>query len=284
MYRFLVTPRWLGGLAAALAVAAVMVLLGLWQFSRYETRSEINGRIDAAEVAEPVPVDALLASPATGQRLGPAPDEGAVWSPVSATGRYDPAYQILVRGRSLQGKVGYEVVTPLVLADGSAVLVDRGWLPAAGTARPEPSAVPPPPGGEVTVVGHLRRSESRSTPVEEIDGVRQSRRIVAAEVAPLVPYPVRDGYVQLIRQTPPLDGLTPVPAARENAMLNAAYAVQWWIFAGLVLGGYGWLARREARQRRQPTEDQRRQPAAERRRQPADAGESPPAQVPAGAE
>lgn len=241
------SPRWLAGFAAALAVAAVMVLLGLWQFDRYQTRAAINGRIEAAQTAAPVPVDALLPPP-TGPGLGPAPPEEAVWSPVTVTGQYDSANQILVRGRSLEGRTGFEVITPLRLADGSAVLVGRGWVPASGSARPEPSAVPPVPGGEVTVVGYLRRSESRPQPVEEIDGVLQSRRINPAEVAPMVPYPLRNGYVQSVRQEPPIDeALTPVPPARENSVLNAAYAVQWWIFSGLVLGGYVWLARREGK-------------------------------------
>ena len=51
--------------------------------------------------------------------------------PVTVTGRYDPAHEILARVRTLHDNVGFEVITPLVLADGTAVLVDRGWIPAA---------------------------------------------------------------------------------------------------------------------------------------------------------
>ncbi len=40
MYRFLLTPRWLGFLALALVAATVMVLLGNWQHGRYELRKE----------------------------------------------------------------------------------------------------------------------------------------------------------------------------------------------------------------------------------------------------
>jgi len=249
VYRFLVSPRWLAGLAAALVVAAVMVLLGGWQFDRYQTRTAINERIEAAHSAAPVPVDAVLPPP-TDAPVGADPAEEAVWTPVTASGRYDPAHQVLVRGRSVEGRVGYVVVTPLVLPDGSAVLINRGWVPATGGARPEPSAVPAALRGDVTVVGYLRRSESRPQKVEQIDGILQSRRITAAEIAPLVPYPLRGGYLQAIRQNPPADeeALRPVPASRENAVLNAAYAVQWWIFSGLVLGGFVYVARREARQ------------------------------------
>jgi hypothetical protein len=32
--------------------------------------------------------------------------------------------------------------------------------------------------------------------------------------------------------------------------MNAGYTVQWWAFAGLALAGFGWAARKEARDRR----------------------------------
>ena len=101
MYRFLLTPRWLGILAGALALATVMSLLGLWQLSRYEQRSEINDRIDAG--GEPVPLERVLAAPAPGAGVGAPPPAGTHWSPVTVTGRYDAAHQVLVRGRTVQG-------------------------------------------------------------------------------------------------------------------------------------------------------------------------------------
>lgn len=250
MYRFLLTRRWLTRLTVALVVATVMSLLGMWQLSRYETRAAINARIDAADLAAPLPLDAVVPAPVPGQDVGPAPPEDAVWSMVRATGRYDPAHEVLVRARSVQGRVGFEVVTPLVLADGPAVLVNRGWVPPPDAGIVERPDVPAPPDGEVTVVGRIRQSESRPRPVESHDGALQTRRITATQLAPHLPYPLHDGYVQLETQAPPADlELTPIPISRENALLNAAYAVQWWIFAGLVLGGVVWFARREARQR-----------------------------------
>ena len=54
MYRFLLTPRWLGGLALAIAAAVVMVFLGIWQWHRYEERSAVNNRIDAADTVAAV--------------------------------------------------------------------------------------------------------------------------------------------------------------------------------------------------------------------------------------
>lgn len=246
MYWFLLRPAWLGRLAAALALAAVMSLLGLWQLDRFEQRSAINERIDAAEADTAVPLPQLVPAPGPGQEVGPAPPEQAGWAMATVTGRYDPAHQVLVRGRTVSGRVGFEVLTPLVLADGSAVLVDRGWVAAAGdgaAARPE---LPAAPDGQVSVVGRVRPSESGSRLVERRDGVLETRRIDLTALAPHLPYPLHGGYLLLESQQPPGEaGLTTIPPRRENSWLNAGYAVQWWLFAALVLVGFGWLARRE---------------------------------------
>ena len=61
---------------------------------------------------------------------------------MTVTGRYDPQHEILARARTVNGRVGFEIVTPLVLADGTAVLVDRGWVPPAGAGAATPAARP----------------------------------------------------------------------------------------------------------------------------------------------
>lgn len=242
MYRLLLTPRWLGIMAGALLLATVMVLLGTWQLSRYEQRSEINERIGAE--GRPVPMTQVLAAPQPDETVAAAPPADRRWLRVTATGRYDAAHQVLVRGRTVQGRVGYEVVTPLVLADGSAVLVDRGWLPPSPEGMTTTPRVPAPPAGVVSVTGRVRPGEGGGPTVQLRDGVLQTRRIDLPALAPHLPHQIYGAY--LLAEAPADDGLTPVPVRRENAWLNAGYAVQWWIFAGLVLAGTGWLARREA--------------------------------------
>jgi cytochrome oxidase assembly protein ShyY1 len=250
VYRFLFTPGWLARLAAALAIAAVMVLLGNWQLSRYEERSAVNARIDAAQVETAVPLGELLAAPDTGDEVGPAAPAGAIWTMATATGRYDPEHELLARGRTVDGRVGFEVLTPLVLADGSAVLIDRGWVPPAEAGLAAAPEVPRPPAGSVTVAGRVRPSESEGSPVERHGGAPQTRRIHLDSVAAGLPYPLYGAYLTLDSQQPPTDpGLTPIPVRRENAWLNAGYTAQWWLFAAMVLAGFGWLVKREGRRR-----------------------------------
>src|SRR5690606_39584623 len=95
---------------AALVIATVRVLLGAWQWSRYEERAAVNARIDAARAETAAPLAETLAPPPAGSPLGPAPPDDTLWSMVTATGRYDPAHEVLVRGRTISGRVGFEVL------------------------------------------------------------------------------------------------------------------------------------------------------------------------------
>jgi cytochrome oxidase assembly protein ShyY1 len=233
VYRFLLTPRWLGFAALMLALAAAMVGLGFWQLSRYHERSDINARIDAAARTAPVPLGQVLTA-------GHVPPAGAAWTRVTATGRFDSGHQILARDRSLDSTVGFEVLTPLVLTDGTAILVDRGWLPPTTAQR-----IPAPPTGEVTVVGRVHLPESRSDPPLRIDRSVQVRRIDPGRLTDVVPYRLVGGY--LLLDQPRDASLAPIPSDHENAAMNAGYVVQWWAFAVVTLGGFVWAARRQAR-------------------------------------
>ncbi|TDC28741.1 SURF1 family protein [Micromonospora sp. 15K316] len=249
MYRFLLTPRWLGYLALALVAAVVMVFLGNWQLDRYQGRTEINERIDAGQRMTPAPLGDALPAPTGGAGTsGPAPAEEKVYTRVTVTGRYDATNIVLVRGRTVESRVGFEVLTPLVLPDGSAVLVDRGWIPPApggALARPE---LPATPGGDVTVVGRVHESESRPDAVTRRDGRLETRRIDVSRLARELPYPVYGAYVLLDEQTPQADPtFTAVTVGHTNNWQNFGYVVQWWLFAVMTLFGYGWAARREAR-------------------------------------
>jgi cytochrome oxidase assembly protein ShyY1 len=247
VYRFLLTPRWLAAAAVIVIASVVMVFLGNWQLHRYQERSAINDRIDAADSVAPVPLTSLLARPTTPGAAGPAPGEDLAWTKVTVSGRYDPAHEIQARGRTVDGRVGFEIVTPLVLADGTAVLVDRGWVPpAGGTAIAAPMASPPPT-GTVTVEGQIHRSESRPAPVDRRDGRLDTRRIAVPRLAEQMPYPVYGAYVLLTGQTPAADaGYTRVPIEHEDAWQNGGYAVQWWLFAVMALVAFAWQARKEA--------------------------------------
>jgi cytochrome oxidase assembly protein ShyY1 len=251
VYRFLLTRRWLGYAALTVLLATVMVLLGFWQLDRYHQRSAVNARINASATVEPAPIERVLTDPpanGTGHRVGAAPPANAAWTRVTVTGRYDKAHEILVRNRTVEGAVGFEVVTPLVRDDGTAVLVDRGWVPPAPGGAIAMPDVPPAPDGTVRVIGRIHLPESRAGRMERVDGVLATRRIAPVEIADVVPYPLLGAYVTMQQQDPPADRrFTEVQPEQENALQNGGYVLQWWTFAAMTFFGFGLLARKEAR-------------------------------------
>jgi len=126
----------------AAGVIALFCRLALWQYHRAHER-EI--RIAAARAA--------VSSPAT--RLGAAPAESPLFAHVYADGRYDGRHQILLQERPQpHGQaVGVEILTPLRLASGATLLVNRGWVPADAEGRTRADLTPP--AGRVRVSGYL---------------------------------------------------------------------------------------------------------------------------------
>jgi cytochrome oxidase assembly protein ShyY1 len=241
MYRFLATPKWIGFAALMAVLAATMVVLGLWQLSRYHERSASNARVDAATGAAAVPVGQVLS-------VGRPPPARVAWTKVRLIGVYDPQHEILARDRTVDDTVGFEILTPLVLDDGTAVLVDRGWLPPGASGALAVPRVPAAPTGEVTVVGRVHLAESRPDTPRHIDGVVQVRRIDPDRLASDIPHPLYGGYVLLDSQQPAAShAFSAIPTDHQDSLMNAGYVVQWWAFALLTLGAFGWAARREAR-------------------------------------
>lgn len=237
MYRFLLRPRWI---ALAIIVALLVggfVQLGRWQLHRLDDRRAHNAVITTNGSAAPAPVDAVLAPG--------RPVAEREWTRVRARGEYDGTHQILVRYRSLEGEPGFNVLTPLVSAGGTAVLVNRGWVPrTASVAAPDP---PPVPGGEVAVVGRVRPSEE-AEPGSGRPQAGQVRFIDVEQIAAGLPYPVVGGYLELVEPPGARSGALPraLPPPELSEGPHLSYAVQWFLFAVIAVAGVGFLAYDEA--------------------------------------
>jgi cytochrome oxidase assembly protein ShyY1 len=243
-YRFLRQPKWIAFTALILLLVVVMLNLALWQLRRLDERRDRNDRVAAALAATPVPIG-------DGQDV-------AEWTTVSATGTFDPSQQVLIRNRSYRGQPGYHVVTPLVGTDGTAVLVNRGWVPLAGDD--DQLDVPPPPTGEVTVIGHVRPSQRRGrffSPSDPADGrLEQLYRVDVPRVSEQAPYPLLPVYVELTSLDPPVRPASepgaivlpiPVPPPEQGDGPHLAYAGQWVLFSACAVVGWVIVVRRRAR-------------------------------------
>lgn len=231
---------WAAGALFVVVLSVAFVWLGDWQFGRHETKVVRNERIDTNYFAPPVPLTSVLASPST-----PLPPREQ-WRPVQVRGTYEPDRTVLVRNRPLRGVFGYEVIVPLRQADGSAVLVDRGWIPNGRTGA-EPDSVPAPPTGTVTVVVRLRPGEP---PLDRDPPPGQELRIDLARIAAGTGGPVYQAYGVLASEDPtPSEAPTLLPHPDEDLGPHLSYSFQWAVFALAAYVVFGYYLSKEARRR-----------------------------------
>lgn len=240
---FLISRRWV---VFALVVALLAYLawwLGQWQFSRLDDRQQRNAVFTTNVAADPIPAAEVLSS----QREVPPRLE---WRRISARGSYDPERTVIVRYQTREGSSGVDVVVPLLLPDGTAVAVDRGWLPTAnnGTSVAE---VPPPPTGEVEITGWVRRNaigDSTTVTADSADALASTRAISSVTISERIGLDLLNGFVELESETPtPAEPLLAVELPETGNGPHFFYGLQWWFFGVLAVGGFGYLVYDERR-------------------------------------
>ncbi len=245
MYRFLLTPRWLGITALALLAIPFCVFMGTWQLSRFDARVAAHRSAGHVQARHTAAIPLRQALPGAASQV----DQDTVGRTVTATGRFDPGHQLLVPGRYLGARAGFYVLTPLRTLT-AALPVVRGWLPGSAS---HPGTVPPAPAGQVTVTGTLQASEGVGDPGADAGGglpPGQLGMISAASLVNLLPYRVYDGWITVTTAPAPLRPVR--PAAAPNSGLDAeefqnlGYTAEWFVFAGFVVFSWIRLARREA--------------------------------------
>ncbi len=187
MYRFALRPRWIVLHVFVLGVVVTCAVAGLWQLSRLSERRERNDRIRAAMEGPARDVSDV--------------DDAETFQNVRATGTYDVKNEVILRNRSLNGSPGNHVLTPLVIDDDVAVIVDRGWVPAEHDEAPVAQASPPE--GEVTVRGLMLDAEPQRPLQPDDPGsgrLNSVRRINPVRLAEQMPYRLLPTYIQLREQ------------------------------------------------------------------------------------
>jgi cytochrome oxidase assembly protein ShyY1 len=231
-FGFLLSRRWILFALVVAVLAYATWWLGGWQFGRLHDRKAQNSVVRANENRAVAPVADVLS---TG-RDATGPDE---WRVVSATGTYDASHTVVIRYRIRDGAQGVDVVVPLVTADGTALLVDRGWLETdpSGADRGD---IPAPPAGQVDVTGYVRMNGTGdSTHVSDLS----ARAISSDSIGPAIGRPVFGGFVALKSEDPqPETKLETVELPELNNGPHFFYGLQWWFFGLLAIFGFFYLA------------------------------------------
>ena len=248
MFKFLWSGRWLGWFLLVCLLSAVCTALGMWQMDRRDAVREDIGNVVNNYDAAPVPFEEA-------EQLFEAYDPASEWLPVEMTGVYDTANQRIVRNRPLSGRAGYEVLVPLKLADGTAVVINRGWLPIGNNEAGRPDSVPAAPSGEVTVVARIKPAEptlQRGAPEGQLASID------LAKYRDELGYDVEQAAYGLMASEDPGPAVgpeaAPKPSVDEGPHLS--YAMQWFAFGVMLFIGLGYAAWQEAQNLRYGDDDE----------------------------
>jgi cytochrome oxidase assembly protein ShyY1 len=255
-FRFLLSRRWALFALTVVLIAWAAWLLGQWQFHRLHDRKQSNHVVQTNERRTPAAVADVLA-------VGRPVADDDEWRLVTVTGTYDTDHTIIWRYRTDDdGAQGVDVVVPLVTADGTAVIVDRGWMATpSNEAHPD---VPAPPAGEVTVTGYVRADGTGSS--IRVDDL-STRALSSKTIGPAIDRPVYGGWLALHSEDPaPAEALVPASLPDLGNGPHFFYGLQWWFFGALAIFGFSYLLYDEWRS------GKGEELAAERRRAKADRG------------
>lgn len=217
-------PFW----ASFFTVLALILLtcLGIWQFKRLAWKTALIERMTAQAQIDPGTVQWGAAD------LTPAKE----FERGTLHGTYAPRAPVLIGPRTHRGKAGFHVLSPLRLADGEWVWINRGWAPT-GFAPQTPVADPSP----VRVFGMIRKPERPNpfTPDNrpdqdqwyrmDLEAMTQARKL-EGPVAPVVLYTLGNP-----QETP-----FPDPSALNFQPPNnhLGYALFWFSMAGVLAAIY----------------------------------------------
>ena len=228
------------------------VALGTWQVQRRAWKlaliERVEQRVHAAPVALPPRPEWPQVSAASHEYL-----------PVTAQGQWLPEKTVLAQALTELGS-GFWVMTPLQLADGTQVLVNRGFVPQAQRAQWLATPLPASAPTTATIQGLLRMSEPdggflrTNAPAEQRwysrDIAAMGRALQLPQVAPFfidagltpppgsAPTPVADSAW-------PRTGMTVIRFSNSHLV----YALTWYGLALMVAGAGWYVARYERRLR-----------------------------------
>ena len=238
-YRFVRRPQWIAGHLIVVLAIGLFISLGFWQLRRHDERAGIDARLE----------DRIAAAPIDAAAARELEIDAVDLRRVSATGVFDTSEELILQARSFNGRSGHNVLTPLVLDTGEAIIVNRGWVPIDVVGPPVADAAPGR--GTVTIVGVARPTEVRRGlgPTDPADGVLDRvNRVDLARIQQQSSHPLAGFYLQLLEPANltgfPLTLDEPVPGGGPP---HLAYAVQWFLFSLVVGVGYPLLLRSTAR-------------------------------------
>jgi surfeit locus 1 family protein len=211
-------------LASAFFAALLFIRLGIWQLDRRDERrarnAVVRARLDSAEVD----VGEL-----------PAESSSRRFRRVRVRGIPDYDHELVLANREPKGSPGVELLTPVRFPGrDTAVIVNRGWVYSPDAATVDLDRWHD---RDSVFIGYV--DEMPRTGGGRLAGrPRVQIPLTLSAIAETLPYPVAPFYVVVVSDsTPAQDRPARVgfPALDEGPHLS--YAIQWFAFALIALGG-----------------------------------------------
>jgi surfeit locus 1 family protein len=210
----------------AVSLAAIFVSLGFWQLRRLSARRDVNTMLAARRAAPEVELDSL-----------PRDTASAHFRRVHVRGSYDHPQEIILTLRGRNGSPGVNIFTPLLQPrKDTIVLVNRGWVYA-----PDGITVDTKPWREADTLNGTGYIETFPTkgPFEPPNPARPRsfRRLNRSDIQKVFPYPIANYYVVLTdsAESSSVPPRVEAPPLDEGSHRN--YAIQWFSFAAIAVGG-----------------------------------------------
>jgi surfeit locus 1 family protein len=235
------TRRWIFATLFVLAGSTLCIRLGIWQLDRLEQRRAFNAHYTSTQAMPLLDLNAEQPDHLTDME----------WRAVQVTGEYDFANQIATRNQYYGDQYGYHLLTPLRF-DGTAVLVDRGFIPADGNSTPEDWRKYDEP-GTVKVKGQVRLGQAKpafggvADALPE-DGTRLEvwKNADITQISIQMPYPLLPVFVQPDANADDVEFPIPFqPVVELTEGPHFGYALQWFTFATILFVGYPFFLRKQ---------------------------------------
>lgn len=207
----------------------LMVSMALWQSGKAEYKEKLHDSIVARRDLAPIPISEL-----------PKETDKRLFLPVRLTGQFDPVHYFLLDNIVYNGRVGYDVYSPLRMVNGTTVLVNRGFVPQTGSRKDLPHISTPsgtvqikglldkPPSKGFVLMKHVNQSEGWPKVLQYVD-LKQIQGFLNTRVFNMAVW---------LDAKDPNSYAEHQPALNLNSAMNSGYAFQWYAMAVALTGIY----------------------------------------------
>jgi len=241
------SPAWLFTTCLVFLAILLTIRLGFWQLDRLDQNNTFNSHILSVQAMP----DLNLSEEIKGINL-----TDLEYRTVIATGIFDFNNQVVIRNQvwaqSWGNEIGYTIITPLLMQNGHAVLVQRGWVPLSFNTPLSLRSFDQ--SGDVFVNGIIRLPLEKGemgggvpdpTLAPGQEGLFFWNNVNIKRIQQQIPYDILPVYVQ---QAPVKDnGTLPyksIPILELTDEAHLGYAIQWFFYAILLLFGYPYFIRK----------------------------------------